>query len=157
MEKEVIEDNKLAIVECIFCFDNIATRKRNNKWAYKDCPQKDFDKVKGVCPVCIKKDIMKESKSVYDNLVEDKSLPLTEKMLEVLKQRLDKGIKTYGSELRTYNGRNVLVDVVEEIADAVMYARQGLMQGEISQKTFNAIFAVFEIVLDEQDILRELR
>lgn len=50
---------------------------------------------------CLYKKRYWKSKSVYDNLVEDKSLPLTEKMLEVLKQRLDKGIKTYGSELET--------------------------------------------------------
>ena len=157
MEKKIKEDNKLAIVECVLCLDNIATRKKNDKWAYKETPKKDFDKIKGVCPVCIMKDIMKESESVYNKLINDASLPLTDQMLEILKSRLDKGIKTYGSELRTYNGRNASQDLLEEVADALMYAQQALMQGEISKNTFNLVFRLFEVVINEQDILRELR
>lgn len=41
-----------------------------------------------------------------------------------LKKRAIKGQKTYGTKLRTNNGRNALIDAYQEALDLCMYLRQ---------------------------------
>lgn len=48
--------------------------------------------------------------------------------LELLAQREAKGIATYGTTLQTHNGRNVYVDLAEELADAWQYAVQASIE-----------------------------
>ena len=47
-----------------------------------------------------------------------------------LKSRSDMGEKKYGTPLRTFNGRNAMMDLYQELLDSVMYAKQVLMEME---------------------------
>jgi hypothetical protein len=48
--------------------------------------------------------------------------------LEMLKQREEKGIATYGTTLQTNNGRNALQDALEEAVDLFQYMTQVLLE-----------------------------
>lgn len=51
-------------------------------------------------------------------------------LCEDLNARADAGRKKYGTMLRVNNGRNALVDLYQEITDAIMYAAQARMEGD---------------------------
>ena len=51
-----------------------------------------------------------------------------------LNARSDMGEKKYGTPLRTFNGRNAMMDLYQELLDSVMYAKQVLMEMEDMQK-----------------------
>lgn len=44
--------------------------------------------------------------------------------------RVKKGLSTYGTPLKTHNGRNALVDLYQELIDAVFYVKQVLLELE---------------------------
>lgn len=47
-----------------------------------------------------------------------------------IKARSDMVEKKYGTPLRTFNGRNAMMDLYQELLDSVMYAKQVLMEME---------------------------
>lgn len=47
-----------------------------------------------------------------------------------LMDRLAKGVETYGTELRPYNGRDALWDAYEEALDLACYLRQAIYEGD---------------------------
>lgn len=47
-----------------------------------------------------------------------------------IKARSCMGEKKYGTPLRTFNGRNAMMDLYQELLDSVMYAKQVLMEME---------------------------
>jgi hypothetical protein len=49
-------------------------------------------------------------------------------VLEDFRVRGEMGLKKYGTKLRTFNGRNALVDLYQELQDACLYAKQRLME-----------------------------
>lgn len=53
-----------------------------------------------------------------------------ERIHALLKERIQKGVETYGTVLKTHNGRNALQDAKEELADAVLYLTQAMMEAE---------------------------
>lgn len=55
---------------------------------------------------------------------------------EDLKARAEMGRKKYGTMLRVNNGRKALVDLYQEVLDALMYA----MQGSLESDDFAGIF-----------------
>lgn len=44
-------------------------------------------------------------------------------VLEDVKKRDDFGLKKYGTHLQPHNGRDTLLDIYEELLDAVVYIR----------------------------------
>lgn len=54
--------------------------------------------------------------------------PVTERVIEDLRAREQRGIATYGMTLHTFNGRSALQDLYEELLDAAQYAKQLLME-----------------------------
>lgn len=50
-------------------------------------------------------------------------------LLEDLLKRTEMGTKKYGTPLRVNNGRNGLLDLYQEIQDAIMYSMQCRMEG----------------------------
>ena len=50
---------------------------------------------------------------------------------EALDHQFEKGRERYGTVLRTFNGRDVSVDMLQEGADLLMYATQLAMQYEV--------------------------
>jgi len=47
-----------------------------------------------------------------------------------LKARAEMGLKKYGTELRVNNGRRAVVDLYQEVQDAIMYAMQCQLEGD---------------------------
>ncbi len=45
-----------------------------------------------------------------------------------LRARIDSGEKKYGERLTTHNGRDALLDLYQELLDAVVYLRQALYE-----------------------------
>jgi len=53
-----------------------------------------------------------------------------DEVLKDLEARKQKGISTYGQALMTQNGRNALLDLYEELLDAVVYLKQAMLERE---------------------------
>jgi len=53
---------------------------------------------------------------------------VTRSLIDLLSERERKGIATYGRSLETFNGRSAPQDLIEELLDAVQYARQWQME-----------------------------
>ena len=47
-----------------------------------------------------------------------------------LKARAEMGLKKYGTKLRVNNGRRAMVDLYQEVQDALMYAMQCRLEGD---------------------------
>lgn len=63
--------------------------------------------------------------------------PLDEAAMRVvsfLDARIQKGIQTYGEELHTFNGRDALMDLAEELGDAILYLMQYARECEVEKK-----------------------
>jgi hypothetical protein len=53
---------------------------------------------------------------------------VTDAVVQDLQDRRDGGVKKYGMELESHNGRDALVDMYQELTDSVLYLRQYLME-----------------------------
>lgn len=51
-------------------------------------------------------------------------------LMEDLHARYNMGLQKYGTPLRGNNGRRAIVDLYQEIQDAIMYSAQGEMEGD---------------------------
>ena len=58
---------------------------------------------------------------------------VTDVVIRLLRRRREKGRKTYGSSLHTLNGRDALQDLQEELADALQYVTQRMLEREVVQ------------------------
>jgi len=54
--------------------------------------------------------------------------PVTEQLIEMLRQRSEMGVAKYGTVLRTNNGRNALMDALQESLDMNQYLMQRVME-----------------------------
>ena len=61
--------------------------------------------------------------------------------------RIRKGFKNYGVHLCTFNGRDAVQDLIEEIADAVLYLEQAIEETNTG-KNFEKIEKMIEIKED---------
>lgn len=74
-----------------------------------------------------------QSHDVLDDLLAEKFLDKPVVPAEVacfLTGRKEVGVRKYGVGLQTNNGRDVTVDLKQELGDVVMYAHQGIMEGK---------------------------
>lgn len=53
---------------------------------------------------------------------------ITDAVIRDLSERREGGIKKYGMELETYNGRSMIVDAYQEALDFVLYLRGRIME-----------------------------
>jgi len=53
---------------------------------------------------------------------------VTDALIGDLKERREMGVEKYGTELKTHNGRNALVDAYQEALDLCLYLKQLLME-----------------------------
>lgn len=95
------EHEKKSLRECGPCFGNMLEPKSDQRQATKKEPAP-----KGT------------GKKVINEVVMD------------LKARSCMGEKKYGTPLRTFNGRNAMMDLYQELLDSVMYAKQVLIEME---------------------------
>ncbi len=61
---------------------------------------------------------------VVDELLEEFTGVVDDRLLEDLKHRRDLGIERYGTALQYNNGRLPLVDAYQEVLDAIVYLQQ---------------------------------
>jgi hypothetical protein len=54
--------------------------------------------------------------------------PVTVEVIKDMLLRREQGMKKYGTELKTDNGRDALTDLYQELLDAVNYVKQELME-----------------------------
>lgn len=73
----------------------------------------------------------------YDNLSKKEPMPITnthpavwDLVIKDIKDRDEFGQKKYNTRLQPFNGRNVLVDLYQELLDAVVYIRQLIYEQE---------------------------
>ena len=53
---------------------------------------------------------------------------VTDAVIKDLADRREMGRAKYGTELKTFNGRSAMVDLYQELLDAVLYLKQFLME-----------------------------
>lgn len=63
-----------------------------------------------------------------------RSESVTDAAIKLLQDRRKIGLKTYGSELLTFNGRDALKDFRDEIADGYVYMTQKVMELEVYEE-----------------------
>lgn len=68
-------------------------------------------------------DVLDSFKELLNNEI------ISEDLYEQLKRRVDLGVKKYGSRLKTYNGRDTLLDCRQEALDGIMYGQQAVLEG----------------------------
>lgn len=75
-----------------------------------------------------------------------------ENVIVDLKERGNIGIKRYGTPLKTFNGRDSLIDAYQEALDLVMYLKQNLMERksftEKPEKKFRIAFDLDDVILN---------
>ena len=59
---------------------------------------------------------------------DENSKSVTDLVIQDLKDRREGGVEKYGKELLTHNGRDPLIDLYQELVDAVVYLRQALQE-----------------------------
>lgn len=73
-----------------------------------------------------------DSRDVLDDLIATHSFAgplLTLELKEQLEDRVSLGVRKYGTRLQSHNGRDVVMDVRQELLDGIMYSHQAVMQG----------------------------
>jgi hypothetical protein len=70
------------------------------------------------------------SKVVLHYLIDSWDFSKDFAVAEDLKERSDYGLKKHGVRLFTYNGRSALVDLYQEVLDAIFYGAQLEMEGD---------------------------
>ena len=60
--------------------------------------------------------------------VENNSRPIFNMVVEDIIERAEMGKKKYGVHLQAGNGRDALQDLYEELMDAVLYAKQAIIE-----------------------------
>lgn len=71
---------------------------------------------------------MKNEATIRQDLPSPGKKAVLEEVISDLRYRSAVGTKKYGSELKTHNGRDALVDAFQEALDLVMYLKQCLME-----------------------------
>lgn len=68
-----------------------------------------------------------------------KEISVTNEVLAFIESRRQKGLKTYGKELTPFNGRSALIDLMEELGDALCYAMQLYIETTRGERSGNKI------------------
>lgn len=63
---------------------------------------------------------------------------------EVLDTRVSDGQEEYGILLMTHNGRDVQMDLMDELSDAIFYAHQWGMENDREHPAFRPLIAIAE-------------
>jgi len=69
-----------------------------------------------------------KSKTAYPDIPDN----VREEIIKDMKGRDEKGQKAYGTRLQAFNTRNALLDMYEELLDAVVYCETAIIEYEIN-------------------------
>jgi len=84
-----------------------------------------------------------ESKVIWSELIAEDSIDSD--VIGYLESRVELGYRTYGCMLETWNGRDSLLDLCDELADGVFYAYQARLEAE-DEGDFLRAEAMFHVV-----------
>ena len=59
---------------------------------------------------------------------EERSVCVQDAVVALINERRELGVRRYGSPLMTHNGRDSLVDLRDELLDALMYVTQAILE-----------------------------
>lgn len=71
---------------------------------------------------------------------------VTEAVIQDFQTRRKYGIKKYGQELLTVDGRDTLIEIYQELMDAVVYTKKALMEREKAQSNACYVMANGECI-----------
>ena len=71
-----------------------------------------------------------EEQVIWTAIMADDNNDTDTETLDFLEYRVESGYRTYGKMLTTHNGRNAILDLCEEIGDAVFYSYQARLEAE---------------------------
>jgi len=80
---------------------------------------------------------------------------VADKVIEDINERVSMGLSKYGTKLMTFNGRNALVDLYQELIDATMYVKQLLMEEEAIDKSATGYLMHLTTMLEEDNASSE--
>jgi hypothetical protein len=75
--------------------------------------------------------------------------PLQARVREDLVARAEFGLKKYGTQLRTNNGRDTVNDLYQEVLDAIMYAMQARMEGKHAGTLVESFLTLAQLIAKE--------
>lgn len=81
-------------------------------------------------------------------ITEDGSTLVLPHVLADLQARADWGLAKYQTYLHTHNGRDALVDLYQELLDAVMYVKQALLERQTTADKLAGLRAYVNTILD---------
>ncbi|VVB51966.1 Uncharacterised protein [uncultured archaeon] len=100
-----------------------------------------------------------ESRDVFEDLLKQTDFAgrmlISDVLEERLAARIDYGERKYGSRLKTNNGRDVLLDIEQELLDGVQYSHQGVMQGHRVAHIRNALIKAAEALAEYRRITEQ--
>lgn len=121
------------------------------------------EQIKHIDTTGLSKDVVEQQKpitttssdDVLDNLRAERDCiwaPIISPAVDCfLTGRKEVGVRKYGVGLQTNNGRDVTIDLKQELGDVVMYAHQGIMEGKRWKHIRRwALEALDQILQDEQ-------
>lgn len=73
---------------------------------------------------------------------------LSDELFGMLSERVDYGFRKYGSRLKTYNGRDVLLDCLQEALDGIMYGQQAFLQGVDDGRIRDRFISIVRTILE---------
>lgn len=83
----------------------------------------------------------------------EKSQSVTDLVISDLRARREGGKKKYGTELKTHNGRDPLLDLYQELHDALVYCRQALAERDERVQIVLTKKAAAKLVQDLNDLV----
>lgn len=95
--------------------------------------------------------VRNDNPSIHDLVVADLASSqgrAVTRLSEVLGERREFGLKKYGTLLQADNGRDPLADLIDELCDAVVYARQHLEESQINDDLVWRAKITYEKLLD---------
>lgn len=63
-----------------------------------------------------------------------------DKVCRQLAERVAFGERKYGTRLKSFNGRNAIVDCKQEVLDGIMYSQQAILEGNDKMKEILSVF-----------------
>ena len=75
---------------------------------------------------------------------------LPESLLSFAEERRRQGIERYGTPLQAFNGRDIRMDLFQEVLDGIAYAHQGVLEGKLGMEGWRdrLIHIALEMVSD---------
>ena len=80
---------------------------------------------------------------------------VTAHLVNLILERQKKGVETYGSKLMTFNGRDALRDLLEDLLDASQYVTQAMMERDRSPSELTKANRLIQDQADEIESLNE--